>query len=207
MVPLYYSSHNSGYPKDSVGNPVPGDFNGKHKQDLAYLDTCTDTSCAPGLSRIYTLINSGTGSGFTPNLLTNQASGCCELDAADVDLDGKVDLLVSPSVRGSTTAFVEYSNGNNSFTQVYFNDALVSSGQPQHLVVGDFDNDGIEGLAGFTDILPDGTPDYGFDVYTGKGGRSGLNAPVHFADSTGVSTPAVDLPRASSIRMEPRTSR
>jgi hypothetical protein len=176
-VPLYYSSHNSGYPKDTVSNLVSGDFNGNHKQDLAYLDTCADASCGPGLSRIYTLINTGTGSSFTPNLLTYQVSGYGELDAADVDLDGKVDLMVSTSAQGATTAFVEYSNGNNSFTQVYFNDALGSSAQPRHLVVGDFNNDGIEDVAGYTDTLSNGTPAYGFDVYTGKGGRSSFNAP------------------------------
>ena len=185
IVPLYYSSHNSGYPPDNVGNLVSGDFNGNHKQDLAYLDMCADSSCGPGLSRIYTLINTDTGSSFTANLLNDQVSGCCELDAADVDLDGKVDLLVSAAGGGTANAFVEYSNGNNSFTQVYFDSYVFSYGQPQHLVVGDFNNDGIEDIIGYTSTLADGTPDYGFDVYTGKGGRSGFNAPAHFADTTG----------------------
>jgi hypothetical protein len=186
-VPLYYSSNNSGYPPDNVGNLVSGDFNGNHKQDLAYLDMCADSACGPGLSRIYTLINTGTGSSFTPNLLNDQVSYTAELDAADVDLDGKVDLLVSTAGGGTAAAFVEYSNGNNSFTQVFFDDYAPGSAQPQHLVVGDFNNDGIEDIAGYTQIAPDGVAVYGFDVYTGKGGRS-FNAPVHVADNTNVSS-------------------
>jgi hypothetical protein len=185
-VPLYYSSNNSGYPPDNVGSLVSGDFNGNHKQDLAYLDMCADSACGPGLSRIYSLINTGTGSSFTPNLLTDQVSYTAELDAADVDLDGKVDLLVSTAGGGTAAAFVEYSNGNNSFTQVFFDDYAPGSAQPQHMVVGDFNNDGIEDIAGYTQIAPDGTPVYGFDVYTGKGGRA-FNAPVHVSDNTNVS--------------------
>jgi hypothetical protein len=184
-VPLYYSSHNSGYPADSVSNLVAGDFDGNHRQDLGYLDGCTDSSCGPGLSRIYTLINSG--SSYTPNLLPDQVSGTGELDAADVDLDGKVDLLVSASGNGFEEAYVDYSNGNGSFTQMYFNNDSTNVAVPQHLVVGDFNNDGIEDIAGYTDTAPDQNSDYGFDVYTGKGGRSGFNAPNHFADTTNVS--------------------
>ncbi|HEY1946600.1 MAG TPA: VCBS repeat-containing protein [Bryobacteraceae bacterium] len=185
-VPLYYSSNNSGYPPDNVGSLVSGDFNGNHKQDLAYLDICTDSACGPGLSRIYTLINTGSGSSFTPNLLNDQVSYTAELDAADVDLDGKVDLLVSTAGGGTAAAFVEYSNGNNSFTQVFFDDYDPGSGQPLHMVVGDFNNDGIEDIAGYTQIAPDGVTVYGFDVYTGKGGRS-FNPAVHIADNTNVS--------------------
>jgi hypothetical protein len=50
--------------------------------------------------------------------------------------------------------------------------------------VGDFNNDAIEDVAGYTDQDLFGNSDYGFDVYTGKGSRTGFNAPVHFADDT-----------------------
>lgn len=184
-VPLYYSSNNSGYPLDNVGSLVTGDFNGTHKEDLAYLDNCADVNCGPGLARIYTLINNGKGTSFTANLLSDQISYTGELDAADVDLDGKVDLLVSTSGGAyGYEAFVEYSNGDNSFTQVAFTASSDNVAAPQHLVVGDFNNDGIEDIAGYTDTATDQNPVYGFDVYTGKGGRSGFNQPVHFADNT-----------------------
>jgi hypothetical protein len=184
-VPLYYSGGNSQFPPDTVIDLVSGDFNGNHKQDLGYVDICQDSSCGPGLARIYTLTN--TGSGFTPNLLADQLSGNDEIDSADVDLDGKVDLLVAETGNGYETAYVDYSNGDGSFTSVDFNSDLLSVAAPQHMLVADFNNDGIEDIAGYTDQDLLGDPDYGFDVYTGKGGRSGFNAPVHFADDTNAS--------------------
>jgi hypothetical protein len=183
-VPLYYKSQ--GYSGDAIAGLVAGDFNGNHKQDLAYTDGCTDANCGP-VSRIYTLINSGSEI-FTPNLLPDVVDQLVELTAADVDLDGKVDLLVFSEGAGYVAqAYVDYSNGNNSFTRVYMDDYQSSDGIPQNLVVGDFNNDGIEDVAGYTNTDGYGTPDYGFEVFTGKGGRSGFNAPVHYADNTTVS--------------------
>ncbi|HUA15785.1 MAG TPA: VCBS repeat-containing protein [Verrucomicrobiae bacterium] len=184
-VPLYYSSTNAGYPPDTVSGLVSGDFNGNHQTDLAYLDRCADISCGPGLSRIYSLMNAH--STITPYLVPNQIGGNATLSAADVDLDGKADLLVSAVGNGFGEAYVEYSNGGGSFTQVYLNDDRTSAGLPNTLLVGDFNSDGIEDVATYTDTDAAGNPDYGFDIYTGKGGRSGFNAPAHFADNTNVS--------------------
>jgi len=181
-VPQYYASNNSGYPPDILSNLVAGDFNGTHITDLAYLDSCADSACGPGLARIYMLTNSG--SSFAPTLLPDQVSGYDELAAADVDLDGKVDLLVSSVGNDYDSVYVDYSNGGGTFTQVYVNSDLTSFGFPHHLIVGDFNNDGIEDIAGYTDQDLQFNPDYGFDVYTGKGGRAGFNTPVHFADDT-----------------------
>jgi FG-GAP-like repeat len=181
-IPQYYASNNTGYPPDFVSNLVSGDFNGTHITDLAYLDTCADSACGPGLARIYTLTNSG--SSFTPTLLPDQISGYDEIAAADVDLDGKVDLLISSVGNGYDEDYVDYSNGSGSFTQVYFNNDITTAGFPHHLLVGDFNNDAIEDIAGYTDQDLFGDADYGFDVYIGKGGRTGFNAPVHFADDT-----------------------
>jgi hypothetical protein len=180
-VPLYYSSNNKGYPPDSVSHLVAGDFNGTHITDLAYLDLCQDSACGPGLSKVYTLINSGSGT-FAPNLLPDQISGFGELHSADVDLDGKVDLLLSSWDTGSDAVYVDYSNGNGRFTQVNISTSY-NYGFPHNIVVGDFNNDGVEDVAGYTDQDLYGNPDYGFDVYTGKGGRTGFNTPMHFADN------------------------
>jgi hypothetical protein len=186
-VPLYYSSHNSGYPPDHVSSLVAGDLRGVHRFDLAYLDACADSSCGPGLSRIYALSNNGNNS-FTPHLLNDQVSGSGQMFAADVDLDGRVDLLVSASAGGNGAAlFVEYSNANGSFTQVYADDSNINAGIPLTLAVGDFNNDDIEDVAALTDLTLYDSADSGFDVYTGKGGRSGFNAPKHFADNTNYS--------------------
>jgi FG-GAP-like repeat len=181
-VPLYYSSNNKGYPPDTVSDLVAGDFNGTHVTDLAYLDTCADSACGPGLARVYTLINSNSGA-YAPNLLPEQISGFVELHSADLDLDGKVDLLVSSWSTGFDSVYVDYSNGSGSFTQVYINNDLTSYGPPHQILVGDFNNDGIEDIAGYTDQDLYGGADYGFDVYTGKGGRTGFNTPAHFADN------------------------
>src|SRR4030081_21551 len=180
-VPLYYSSNNKGYPPDSVSHLVAGDFNGTHITDLAYLDLCRDSACGPGLSKVYTLINSGSGT-FAPNLLPDQLSGFAELHAADVDLDGKVDLLLSSWATGFDAVYVDYSNGNGSFTQVNISTSY-NYGFPHNIVVGDFNNDAIEDVAGYTDQDLYGSPDYGFDVYTGKGGRTGFNTPIHFPET------------------------
>lgn len=186
-VPLYYSTHNSGYPPDNVSSLVTGDFNGIHRFDLAYLDACADSSCGPGLSRIYELKNNGNNS-FTPLLLNDVVGGSGQIFSADVDLDGKVDLLVDSNAGGNgASAFVEYSNGNGSFTPVFVDDNNASAGAPLTLLVGDFNNDDIEDIAVLTDSFLYGGADQGFDVYTGKGGRSGFNDPAHFADNTTVS--------------------
>jgi hypothetical protein len=132
-VPLYYKSQ--GYSGDSIANLVAGDFNGNHKQDLAYVDYCTDPSCGP-VGRIHTLINSGAGI-YTPNLLPDVVNNFTQLTAADVDLDGKVDLVVfSEGAFYSAEAYVDYSNGNGSFSQVFMDDYQSSYGVPQSLVEG-----------------------------------------------------------------------
>lgn len=187
-VPLYFSSTNSGYPPDNIGNLVTGDFNGKHTFDLAYVDSCADAACGPGLVRIYELSNKGNNS-FTPTLLNDTIGGSARLYTADVDLDGKVDMIVTSFTGGSggDALFVEYSNGNGSFTQVYADDSTGSYGIPETVAIGDFNNDGIEDIATLTDMTLYGTAHHGFDIYTGKGSRKGFNAPRFFADNTTVS--------------------
>ena len=188
-VPLYFSTTNSGYPPDNIGNLVAGDFNGNGRFDLAYLDNCADSACGPGLVRIYELQNNGNSS-FTPTLLSDTIGGSAGLYTADVDLDGKVDMIVTSFVGGEAGGdglFVEYSNGNGSFTQVYADDSTNSYGIPETVAIGDFNNDGIVDLATLTDTTLGGTAHRGFDVYTGKGGRNGFNPPNFFADNTTVS--------------------
>ena len=129
-VPLYYSSHNAGYAPDNVSSLVTGEINGVHRFDLAYLDACAESSCGPGLSRIYELKNNGDNS-FTPYLLNDVVSGIVQLFSADVDLDGKVDLLVASNTGGYGDAvLVEYSNGNGSFAPVYADDSNINAGVP-----------------------------------------------------------------------------
>ena len=206
-VPLYYKSQ--GYSGDAVGGLVAGDFEGTHKQDLAYVDTCTDANCGPQ-GRIYTLINSGTES-FTATLLPDVVSSATQLTAADVDLDGKVDLLVFSEGAGYVAeAYVDYSNGNGSFKQVFIDDFESSYGIPESLVVADFNNDGIEDVAGYTQTDGYGDLDYGFEVFTGKGGRTGFNAPVHFADTAspegGFATGFIDTNPTKDIALVDSTS-
>ncbi len=183
-VPLYYSSNNAGYPPDNIGSLVTGDFNGNHRFDLAYLDNCADSNCGPGLARVYTLTNNGNNT-FTANLVADQFSESDQLYAADVDLDGKVDLLVTEvnSASGVNDITVEYSNGNGSFTGVMANSTFGSSGFPVSLAVGDFNNDAIEDVADLTEIVSGSLDnENGFDVYLGQGGRSALNYSAHYAD-------------------------
>ncbi len=186
-VPLYYSSNNKGYAPDIIYNLVAGDFDGTHHFDLAYIDSCNDSACGPGLARIYVLTNNNNNS-FTPNLLADQISGTGQMTTADVDLDGKLDMVVR-SVAGNygDELFVEYSNGGGNFTKVDAEDSAPNLGMPETVVVGDFNNDDIEDLATLTDQTLALNPDMGFDVYLGKGGRNGFSGPTHVADNTTVS--------------------
>jgi len=161
---------------------VAGDFNGDGKMDLIYQDSCG--GCDVSEEAYFLLTN--TGSGFTAKDTGVTSTGAAAIHSLDLDGDGKSDFYFS--FRGCHTpctgVVVEYSNGNGTFQGVSaFAGPDGVNGDPIEVIAGDFNNDGIIDIAA---VVGSGNANPGLDIYTGKGGRSGFNNPVHFASPNGV---------------------
>jgi hypothetical protein len=140
------------YPdNDQIIDLVEGDFNGDGRIDLAYIDSCQQ--CDPQQEQPYIFENLASGwKGYA--LDGGGGSGTLSMTAADIDGDGITDLVIpwhgchTPCV-GVTVLYMdknfsvakslELSNPNGYYGPV-----------PQQVVVGDFNNDGITDVAGFT---------------------------------------------------------
>jgi hypothetical protein len=171
-----------------------GDFNADGRMDLAYVDHCTSPdNCGPvALETYYALFN--TTSGWQAHS-AGGGSGTFSLHAADVDNDGKADLVSSYYGcyhEPCTGVTVHYSNGNGTFQDVQVISGYGMGGDPSDAVVADLNNDGINDIAspvsGGYDPGSTASVSSGFAVYTGKGGRTGFNKPVYFSSGA---TPAI----------------
>ena len=133
---------------------VTGDFNGDGKLDLAVSD-------ASG-NGVTVLLGDGTGS-FSPSSGSPFAAGGFPLSVATADLngDGKLDLVVTNS--SDNTATVLLGDGTGNFAQA--SGSPVAAGNfPQFAVIGDFNGDGKLDMAvadtvgnNVTILLGDGT--------------------------------------------------
>lgn len=181
-VPTFYDN-NTG--KDLTYSITAGDFNGDHRMDLAYVDSCY--SCDVPLETYWIITNTTNGWKFATG---PTATGTYLIRAFDVDLDGKSDLVSTYAGCHTPCAGtnVDYSNGNGTFTRVYAYSAGSSSPISYDATMGDFNNDGIMDLAlivssGYTgQNYTYQTP--GVAVISGQGGRSGFNNPVYFVYPT-----------------------
>jgi hypothetical protein len=179
VAPLAY-----GGAVDALANLTAGDFNGDGRMDLAYSDMqqCVRVpTCAQSTFTFYTLFNTTTG--WQTHVAGTGPAGDADalasitVHAADVDNDGKADLLVSNNFAGYLDVF--YSKGDGTFQSVaaksntdfaVFFDA----------VAADFNNDGINDIAAAGYWEAGGSLHNGIAVFTGKGGRSGFKQPVFF---------------------------
>ncbi len=149
--------------------PVPvwvttGDFNRDGKLDFAVVNqTCTVLPCPVGSVSAY--LGYGDGS-FQPPVAYQVGSIPVFVTAADLNADGILDLIVANSGFGYTdTVSVLLGNGDGSF-RLHVDYATAHS--PDHVVVGDFNQDGrFDLVAGGSLLL--GRGDGTFEPYLDLG--------------------------------------
>jgi len=193
--PQYYPGVTPGLAGDTLYGLTAGDFNADGRMDLAYVDECGNPDqCGPVLVQSYYAIFNITNG--WKGYIAGSASGTASLRAVDVDNDGKADIVNSYYGcyhEPCTGVSIYYSNGNGTFQQVDVISGFGDGGDPFDAVVADLNNDGINDIAspvqGGFDPVSNAPVQNGIAVYTGKGGRSGFNAPVYFASN------GTDVPR------------
>jgi hypothetical protein len=170
----YNTANGFGPNGDFIDDLVAGDFNGDGRIDLAYIDGCTQ--CDISSEQLFILAN--TTSGWKAKQPAG-GTGSQSLAAADIDGDGITDLVIP--FRGCHTPCV-------GVAVLYMNKVFaVASSQsldvfdeedgptPQEVVIGDFNNDGITDIAGYSS----GGTDQNFNqlppgimMWTGAGSRT-----------------------------------
>ena len=160
---------------DFIDNLTAGDFDGDGRVDLAYIDECTQ--CDVTVEQPWILAN--TAAGWVPHALNVGPSGATSLKAADIDGDGLTDLVIP--YRGCHTPCVGvdvvFMGKNFVPASVQALDVLDSGEGPTPLevVVGDFNNDGLADIAGYstggTDQFFNQLPQ-GIMMWTASGPRS-----------------------------------
>ncbi len=173
-APVYFTPNGFGPDADFVDYLVAGDFNRDGRIDLAYIDGCAQ--CSVSEEELFILAN--TTSGWQARMPAG-GTGTTSLKAADIDGDGRTDLVIpfrgchTPCV-GVTVMFM-----GNDFTPASFQslDVLNESDGPTPLevVVGDFNNDGLADIAGYS--LGGSDQDYntvppGIMMWTASGKRT-----------------------------------
>jgi hypothetical protein len=148
-APVYFTPNGFGPDGDFVDNLVAGDFDGDGRIDLAYIDGCAQ--CDVSEEELFILAN--TPSGWQTKMPAG-GTGSSSLKAADIDGDGKTDLVIP--FRGCHTPCVGVSVifMGNDFTPAsvqsldVFNES--DGPTPLEVVVGDFNNDGLADIAGYS---------------------------------------------------------
>ena len=168
-----------------TNNPLQaavGDFNGDGRVDIA---TVTDN---PGstASDIRILTNNGGGS-FTQTASYRNIWIVSSLTAADLNGDGKLDLIVPTTTDevGTSGVGIMWGDGTGKFTSgPYFNSATANV---TYAVVADFNGDGKP------DILVDDYFDNNISVVYGNGGGSFMQASTYFANGYPLGISAADF--------------
>ncbi len=139
-----------------------GDFNGDGRPDLAWAEELNEVSYGP--SPIMSALNTAKGVFSVKKQVGQSSDGFPEITAADLDLDGKTDLIVwTAELDGCCSGFPQtlyYSNGDGTFTSK----ELSTFPNAYDIEVADIDGDGNPDLL----IASPG----GVEVFTGNGNRS-----------------------------------
>jgi len=141
-----------------------GDFNGDGRPDLAWAEEPSQ-GVSDGPTPIVSALNTGKGVFSGKQTVGNSpAGGFGEISAADLDLDGKTDLIVwTAELDGCCSGFPQtlyYSNGDGTFTS----QSLATINNISDVEVADINGDGNP------DVLVAGAG--GVEVFTGNGSRS-----------------------------------
>jgi hypothetical protein len=170
----FYTANGFGPDGDFIEDLVAGDFNGDERIDLAYIDGCTQ--CDPSSEQLFVLSN--TTAGWQAKRPAG-GGGSRSLEAADIDGDGISDFVI-PFVGCHTPCVgvtVFYMNKNFGVANSQDLDVFDSEDgpTPQQVVIGDFNNDGITDIAGYsfggTDQNFNQLPP-GIMMWTGAGNRA-----------------------------------
>ena len=129
-------------PVGPVSEMAAGDFTGDGVPDLAVWDGAgAGAIAAVPLVRI--LAGSGTGK-FSEIGRAWAGANISDLEAADLNADGKLDLVAAnDSAVGTVTVLLGNGDGTFSSTKSYFIGA-----NPQDVVIGDFDGNGVPDIVG-----------------------------------------------------------
>src|SRR6266496_295770 len=132
-----------------------GDFNSDGYPDLALLDA------SPAAGDVHVVLNDETGGFLLPPFSTVTSKFTVDVVVADFNRDGRLDLALANSNKDEVE--VSLGNGDGTFGSPLIT-ATPGSGQPTHIVAGDFNGDAIPDVAvtksGSTDaavLLGDGT--------------------------------------------------
>jgi hypothetical protein len=145
----YFTANGYGTNADFVQYLVAGDFNGDGRIDLSYVDSCTQ--CSFGEEMHFILAN--TTSGWQAKQAFSGA-GSLSAKAADLDGDGITDIVFPYFACHTPCSGVIAVYMKKDFTVAteqgldILNDG--SGPLPFEVVVGDFNNDGITDIAGYS---------------------------------------------------------
>jgi hypothetical protein len=146
---IYFTPNGFGSDADSIYDLVAGDFNGDGRIDLAYIDGCTQ--CDVSEEELFILAN--TTSGWQPKQPLG-GTGSESLTAADIDGDGITDLIIPYAGCHTPCVGVAVAYMTKDFTVASSQSLDVLNEEdgptPFQVVVGDFNNDGITDIAGFS---------------------------------------------------------
>jgi hypothetical protein len=139
------------YPAGAGANGVTtGDFNGDGVLDLAVTTSASGTDQEP----VSILLGRGDGSFQSPTFYTTAVGYLNALETADLNGDGKLDLIVTGIGYGGESGGVSVLLGNGDGTFQTHVDYLLNTAVDS-VAVGDFNGDGIPDLAA-THINPSG---------------------------------------------------
>jgi hypothetical protein len=165
-----------------------GDFNQDSKNDLAFILNDNNTDAADGL---YIALGNGDGTFQTPLLVDGNVNNGGEVFVADVNGDGKPDLIVSATGAdlGPSTISVYLNQGTSFAAPVSFQ--TPDTAKISWILPMDFNGDGkIDlGLLGTVDYY-----DYNFYLYTGNKTATFTYSSTSFAgDNASSMASAVDV--------------